>query len=103
MEHTGSSPDGSRALALLSSSAATPGTNVIIPAGSPLANTKSGVPRRRRLAAASHSRSPGQSLQSPRLRRRAAPANVVARQLDPLARPPIRSELLYDHVLSKNL
>src|SRR5437899_2011284 len=45
MEHTESSPDGRRApLVLLSSSVATPGTNVIIPAGSPLANTKSEVP-----------------------------------------------------------
>src|SRR5262249_35709032 len=45
MEHTGSSPDGSRApLVLLSSRVATPGTNVMTPAGSPFANTKSGVP-----------------------------------------------------------
>src|SRR5206468_11041638 len=43
--HTGSTPDGSRApLVLLSSNVALPGMKVIIPAGSPLTNTKRGVP-----------------------------------------------------------
>src|SRR5262245_62984131 len=45
IEHTGSNPDGRRPpLAVLSSSVAAPGRKVMVPAGSPLANTYRGVP-----------------------------------------------------------